>query len=62
MELGDSALQPPSSHVLPPGDSLARHSLHIHQLNQRCIIEDANRETLRGGSQGSPEDLESVIQ
>lgn len=34
--------------------------LHIDQLNQRCIIEDAKRETLRG-SQGSPEDLESVI-
>lgn len=45
----------------PPGDCLARHGLRIDQLNQRCVIEDAKRETLRG-SQGSPEDLESVIQ
>ena len=61
MELEDGALQPPSSHVQPPGDCLARHRLHIDQLNQRCIIEDAKQATLRG-SQGSPEDLESVIQ
>lgn len=34
--------------------------LHICQLNQRCIIGDAKRETLRG-LYGSPEDLGSVI-
>lgn len=61
MELEDSVLRPPSSHVQPPGDCLARHRLHIDQLNQRCIIKDAKRETLRG-SQGSLEDLGSVIQ
>lgn len=33
----------------------------IPQLNQRRIIEDAKRETLRG-LQSSPEDLESVVQ
>lgn len=38
----DSTLQPPSSHVWPPGDCLARHTASHLSTKSKMQIEDAN--------------------